>query len=158
MVHRMKSAVLAALALLASGCAMPASHFGYAPGTPAGPERTFMLAEQGEAPGAVRIALEGAGWRETPDAHYRVEVGYAVRPHDIAVAASKEHISAEPLSPAAKGGFSLCARQAHVLTLSFVDRERGTVVSRGGASLVRCRHKHSGILPALARAAVPPSG
>jgi hypothetical protein len=150
--------LLAGLSLFPSGCAAPVRPFGALTMNPAGDAgRSFTTVTTASAQGAdkaVREALVAAGYHQSSEAPYRVEVGFAVRPRRVDVAAARAEQStlalAVPTMPRA-----LCKRQSHVLSIAFVDNASGRVLARGGAITARCGNTaESDILPRLARAAL----
>lgn len=139
--------------LLALGaCASSPVHFGDA--GPQAADRSFAMSDQSAAGTAVRRALVDAGYREQDNGKLRVEVGFALRPRDLAVVAPGEQQSPQVISPATGRSLSLCKRQAYVLTIAFVDRATGKITSRGGSTIARCSGTAADVLPQLARTAL----
>lgn len=138
--------------VLLGGCAIPPAQFGT--GKSDAPARSFVLSGNDQAFAAVRHALVADGYEEREDGELRVEVGFAVRPTDLAVLAPAEGQEGAVLSPAAAQAFALCKRQAYVLTLAFVERGSGAVASRRGATMPRCSGTLAEILPILVHTAL----
>jgi hypothetical protein len=150
--------LLAGLSLFPSGCAAPVRPFGALAMNPAGDAgRSFTTVTTASAQGAdkaVREALVAAGYHQSSEAPYRVEVGFAVRPRrvDVAAAGAERSMPASAAVPAMPRG--LCKRRSYVLSIAFVDAH-GRVLARGGAITARCGNTAgSDILPLLARAAL----
>ncbi|MCJ2182573.1 hypothetical protein MTR62_07695 [Novosphingobium sp. 1949] len=162
-----------------AGCAGEPLRFGQASSTawPAPDQRTFAMVGTGAPQDAVRNVLVRYGFQESADARLRVEVGYAVRRKALSVRGPQGQPSGAPetiiddassapaslpasppqtvtLSPAARRTVSFCTKQAHVLTLAFVDRASGAILSRGGATLGRCKADEAQVLSKLATSAV----
>lgn len=152
----MKIIALSALTLLVASCAAPAKHFGDVDGRLSDSAvRSFALQDESEASAAVRDALIDAGFDEREDGRLRVEVGFSIRPDDLAVLARDGFKSTQVLSPPSESSISLCDKEAYVLTLAFIDTSSGKVVSRSGATMSRCSGEPAEILRKLARAALP---
>lgn len=155
----MKGMTLPLLTMLLVGCATPAKQFGTVDAIlPDGAERSFVVYENGKAPTAVREALTNIGFTERDDARFRVEVGFSVRPDDLALLSSDDTRSTQILSPASDATISLCRKRAYVLTLAFIDTQSGQVISRSGATMSRCRENLEEMLPHLAQTALPFEG
>ncbi|MGE4340799.1 MAG: hypothetical protein AB7E55_33335 [Pigmentiphaga sp.] len=155
----MKIKALFPLILLLASCAVPATHFGDMGSDndfSEFKERSFVLSDGGAAGKTVRTALINAGFEERDNARLRVEIGFSIRPVDLALVSTSSEGASHMLSPAAKPTISLCHKHAYVMTLAFVDRRSGKVISRSGATLSRCRGAPAEILSELAHAALPP--
>lgn len=141
--------------LLLAGCAGSPRPFGDArlpPPLAAG--TTFTVEGEGPAVAAVRQALVNAGHAEKRDGDWRVEVGFAIRPTNLAVSTPQSESPATPISPGTRPSLAFCKKQAYVLTLAFVDSRTGKVASRRGATTGRCSGDVDTILPGLARTAL----
>lgn len=150
---------LVLLSLIVAGCTPSATHFGDVSQPPAySAARIFAINQDGIARDAVAEALTEAGYIERGDAPLKVEIGFAIRPTELALVSVSEEGLARILSPAAKRSISFCQRQAYVLTLAFVDSGTGEVLSRSGATISRCKGTPSEVLSGLARAALPSPG
>ena len=150
--------VTAAGAALLSGCVSPIVRNGAAmPGAAALRTASFIMAEAppGNDPGlvearqAVRSELASRGLRESREASYRVDVGFAVAPRPVEVTVGPDAATA-PM-PA---GIGLCRRRQYVLSIAMIDRSDGRVVFRNSATARRCAKAAAKAVPQLARTAV----
>lgn len=141
--------------LLLAGCAASPRPFGdtHLP-PPLAAGATFTLEGEGPAVAAVRQTLVDAGRVEKRDGDWHVEVGFAIRPTNLAVSTPQGESPAIPISPATRPSLAFCKKQAYVLTLAFVDPGTGKVASRRGATTGRCSGDVDAILPGLARTAL----
>jgi hypothetical protein len=151
--------LLAGLSLFPSGCAAPVRPFGALAMYPAGDAgRSFTTVTTASARGAdkaVREALVAAGYHQSSEAPYRVEVGFAVRPRRVDVAAVRAEQSTAALAAVPTMPRALCKRRSHVLSIALVDNASGRVLTRGGAITARCGNTaESDILSLLAHAAL----
>ena len=139
--------LIAAAALsLVGACTSPLSRQGPLP--PAGARLTdasyTFAPAPGDAGGAVmdasvlvREALAGKGYRESPNGRYRLEIGLASAPPDVAVQRPENENSAESV----KGTMHpivFCRPQRYVLTVGMIDRTDGSLLFRN-ASAARCK-------------------
>lgn len=145
------------LALL-SACVAPVEVVG--PGisqfVPVNPEFMTAAALEGErsydpsAQAAVKAALVEHGLKFNPEARFRVDVGFAIAPIDVAIADS----GSSAAEGSAERAIALCKRQRYVLSIAMLDRDAGRVLFRNRASATRCGDAAAEVLPILARAAV----
>lgn len=117
---------------------------------------TFTMVEAGtrdpwliEARDAVTRALADQGLRQSADAPYRVDVGFAAAPLPLRVAEVRDAHGAPP-----PRGIALCRRRQYVLSVAMIDRRDGEVVFRNSATAHRCAKALAKTLPRLARVAL----
>jgi len=152
--------IAAATLSLVGACTSPLSRQGPLP--PAGArlkDATYTFAPApGDAGGMVmdasllvREALAGKGYRESPNARYRLEIGLASARPDVEV--QRPENSAESV----KGTMHpivLCRPQRYVLTVGMIDRTDGSLLFRNAAAARHCGGLPAKILSELVRTAV----
>ena len=153
-------AIAGALLSLVGACTSPLTREGRLPPPAARlADPTYVLAARpregdvaaSDAVALVRSALAAKGYRETPNGHYRLEVGLAAAPAELEIARG------EPAEPAATDTapnlIVLCRPRRHVLSVGMIDRTTGAVLFRAAAASRHCGPPLE-ILPRMARAAV----
>lgn len=141
--------------LLLAGCTGSPRPFGDARlPPPLAADATFAVAGEGPAADAVRQALVNAGYSEKTGGDWQIEVGFAVRPTNLAVSTPQGDEAALPISPGARPSLAFCKKQAYVLTVAFIEPKTGKVASRRGATTGRCSSDVDAILPGLTRTAL----
>lgn len=152
--------ILPALIVLVSlGACAPAIDRGVAVSPASLPDRTYVMAEAPqpadasllEARQAVTKVLADQGFREAPDARYRLDVGYAAAPVALRYSTVDE--------PAARGdpgraGIAFCRRQRYVLSVALIERQSGRVAYRDSVSGRRCADAAARLVEPLAQAAL----
>jgi hypothetical protein len=147
--------------LLALGaCTSPWAHEGtLAPASKVLADASFTLTS---IPGAndvvardtvslVRRALAAKGYRETPNGRYRLDVGLATPPLEVAV--QSEHGSLTHRKKARRP-IILCRHRRYVLTIGMIDRANGEVLFRNATAARRCGASLVKLLPRLVDVAV----
>jgi len=153
--------LIAAAALsLVGACTSPLSRQG--PQPPVGARLTDASYTFAPAPGnaggavmdasvLVREALAGKGYRESPNGRYRLEIGLASAPPDVAV--QRPENGAEGV----KGTIHpivFCRPQRYVLTVGMIDRTDGSLLFRNASAARHCGGSPAKILSKLVRTAV----
>ncbi|MGK6317921.1 hypothetical protein [Sphingomonas sp. DT-204] len=123
------------------------------------PDRTYVMADAPqpadasllEARQAVAKALADQGFREAPDARYRLDVGYAAAPVALRYSTADERAGHRDRSLA---GIAFCRRQRYVLSVALIERGSGRVAYRNSVSGRRCADAAAKLIEPLAHAAL----
>lgn len=165
----MRRVVAAALIMALAACTSPVGREGPVP--PAGKaldDASFVLASApiagdsvaSEMVSLMRRALVAKGYREAPDGRYRLEVGLAVAPLQVAVRGDGDGpISREE----ARNPVVLCRPRRYVLTTGMIDRTDGKLLFRNMTAARHCGTSLDKLLPRMVEAAIssqasPPGG
>lgn len=149
----------AVIVLVSLGACAPAIDRGIALAPASLPDRTYVMAEAPqpadasllEARQAVAKALADQGFREAPDARYRLDVGYAAAPVALRYSIADEPAGRRDPAPA---GIAFCRRQRYVLSVALIERQSGRVAYRDSVSGRRCAGAAAGLIEPLAHAAL----
>lgn len=156
----MRQMVAATLMSVLCACTSPVGREGPMP--PAGStlaDASFTLAPAPAAPdpaaseavSLVRRALVAKGYREAPNGRYRLEIGLATAPLQVAVRGEREVAGSRG---EARNPIVLCRPRRYVLTAGMVDRVNGEVLFRNATAARHCGTSLEELLPRMVDAAV----
>jgi hypothetical protein len=138
------------LGLSLAGCA-PRLEMTGTPGSnlAAASSKTFLLVSEDRghalgADGAVVRQLEARGFRQTPDAAYRVDIAFSSSEADISLSKTTQN----------RDLVSLCKRRRFALSVAMIDRSNGKVLFRRDAETLRCGTPSPKLIEKLAAAAI----
>lgn len=156
---RMRQVVAAALLAMLCACTSPVGREGPVP--PAGgalADASFALASApavsdpavSEAVSLVRRALIAKGYREAPNGRYRLEIGLATAPLQVAVRGENDAGSRQEV----RHPIVLCRPRRYVLTAGMIDRANGEVLFRNATAARHCGTSLDKLLPRMVDTAV----
>lgn len=156
----MRQVVAATLLAMLCACTSPVGREGPVP--PAGgalADASFALASApaasdpaaAEAVSLVRRALVAKGYREAPNGRYRLEIGLATAPLQVAVGGEND---APGSREEVRHPIILCRPRRYVLTAGMIDRANGEVLFRNATAARHCGTSLDKLLPRMVDAAV----
>ena len=157
---RMRQGIAAILLSVLCACTPPLGREGPLPpagGALADASFTFAVAPAAGDPVAseavllVRRALVAKGYREAPDARYRLEIGFAIAPPQVAVSGEND---ASGRRGEAGNPILLCRPHRYVLTAGMIDRTNGAVLFRNATAARHCGSSLGKLLPRMVDAAI----
>lgn len=156
----MRQVIAATLLSMLCACTPPVGREGPVP--PAGAalaDASFTLASTpaasdpavSEAVSLVRRALVAKGYREAPNGRYRLEIGLATAPLQVAVSDESDAVGGRGK---AANPIVLCRARRYVLTAGMIDRVDGAVLFRNATAARHCGTSLEALLPRMVDAAV----